>query len=136
MADVTVKRIEEMEPILGGAMIRARASLGATSFGMQVLNMPAGADWYPEHNHAGRPVDDGMEEVYTLLSGSATLLAGGDQYTLEPGTFARVGPAELRKIVPGDQGAQMLCIGGAPGSAYQAPEFTELGGPEPGPPQE
>jgi uncharacterized cupin superfamily protein len=135
MTDVTVKRIDEMEAIFGGAMRRARASLGVTSFGMQILDMPAGWHGYPNHNHAGDPVDDRQEEVYTALTGAATLEAGGRQWTLEPGVFARVGAGEKRKIVPGPDGARLLCLGAMPGAAYTAPEFTELGGPEPGLPQ-
>ena len=135
MPDVTVKTVDEMEPILGGAMLRARASLGATSFGMQVINMPAGADWYPEHNHDGAPVEDGQEEIYTPLKGSATLQADGESFELEPGTFVRVGAGQKRKLVPGDDGAQILALGAMPGKAYEPPEFTELGGPEPQAPQ-
>jgi hypothetical protein len=53
MADYTIKRFDEMEPILGGVLRRTRASLGATSFGMQILNMPPdGGDFYPNHDHA------------------------------------------------------------------------------------
>lgn len=136
MADVTVKRLDEMEPILDGAMIRVRASLDATSFGMQVINMSPGADWYPEHNHAGAPVDDGMEEIYTPLRGSATLRTADESYTLEPGIFARVGSGEKRKLVPGEDGAQILCLGAMPGRAYEPPEFTELGAPPPQPPSQ
>ena len=40
MPDVTVKRVEEMEAIWGGSFVRARASLGATSFGMNIWNFP------------------------------------------------------------------------------------------------
>ena len=36
MADVTVKKLEEMDAIFGGGMVRVRGSLGVTSFGMQV----------------------------------------------------------------------------------------------------
>ena len=131
MTDVTVKTLDQMEPILGGVMLRTRASLGATSFGIQVLNMPPRADWYPEHSHDGAPSEDGQEEVYTPLKGSATLQVGGQSYELEPGTFARVGSGEKRKLVPGDEGAQILALGAMPGRAYSPPEFTELGGPEP-----
>ena len=41
MADVTIKRIEEMESIWGGSFVRARASLAASSFGMNIWNSPA-----------------------------------------------------------------------------------------------
>jgi mannose-6-phosphate isomerase-like protein (cupin superfamily) len=131
MGDVTVKRLDEMESIMDGGMVRARASLGATAFGMQVLNMPAGADWYPSHNHAGEPVDDGMEEIYTPLSGSATLIADDEEFALEPGVFARVGPTQKRRIVPGSDGAQILALGAMPGKLYEPPAFTELGAPLP-----
>ena len=33
-----VKRIDEMEAAFGGGFIRARASLGVTAFGMQVID--------------------------------------------------------------------------------------------------
>ena len=34
MADLTIKTVEDMESIWGGSFVRARASLGARSFGM------------------------------------------------------------------------------------------------------
>src|SRR5690242_21103019 len=43
------------------------------------------------------------EEVYTALSGSATLHAGGREYRLEPGVFARIGAGERRKVTTGDE---------------------------------
>jgi hypothetical protein len=46
------------------------------------------------------------------------LHADGEDYTLEPGVLARVGPAQKRKIVPGPKGVTLLAIGGTPGKAY------------------
>ncbi|HEX9350761.1 MAG TPA: hypothetical protein VF877_05775 [Gaiellaceae bacterium] len=40
MTDVTVKSIDDMEPIYGGLARRARAELGVTAWGMQVLTLP------------------------------------------------------------------------------------------------
>jgi hypothetical protein len=54
MADVTIAAIEEMEPIYDGVMRRARATLGVTAWGMQVLTLPANWDGYPNHNHERR----------------------------------------------------------------------------------
>ena len=93
MADVTVKRLEEFEAIFGGGFRRVRAGLGVSSFGLAVMDFPPGFTQYPEHDH-GR---DGQEEVYTVLSGRATLTAGGEDHELEPGVFARVGPREAQK---------------------------------------
>ena len=128
MSDVAVKRIEDFDSPNGGGFVRARAGLGVTSFGMQVENFPPNFEHHPEHDHS----DDGQEEVYTALSGSATLHADGRTYRLEPGVFARVGPGVTRKIITGDEPIQLLAIGAIPGSAYSAPAFTEEGAPLPG----
>jgi mannose-6-phosphate isomerase-like protein (cupin superfamily) len=127
MADVTVKRLEDFEVIFGGGMRRVRSGLGVSSFGMQVEEFPPNATEYPEHDHSG----DGMEEVYTALEGRAILEVGGEEHVLEPGIFARVGPAEGRKILTRDEGARVLAIAGIPGRPYEPPEFTEEGQPDP-----
>ena len=61
----TVKTIDELESIHHGAVKLAGAELGIRSFGMQVLDFPAGFTDYPEHDHA----EDGQEEVYVVLRG-------------------------------------------------------------------
>jgi mannose-6-phosphate isomerase-like protein (cupin superfamily) len=128
MADYTVKRFDEMEPILGGVFLRARSSLGASSFGMQVLQMPSnGGDFYPNHDHA----DTGMEEVYVVLSGDADFDVEGERVHLGPEAAIRVGASTHRRVLPGPDGVRLLVIGGVPGEAYSPPAFTELGGPDP-----
>jgi len=121
--DVTVKRIEEMDSAFDGAMVKVRASLGVTSFGMQIENMPPNWDGYPEHDE----VATGQEEVYVILEGSARLLAGGAEFELDPETFARVGPKQRRKLVPGAQGARVLVIGAIPGRPFEIQPWSELG---------
>jgi uncharacterized cupin superfamily protein len=128
MADVTIKTVEQMESIWGGSFVRARASLGASSFGMNVWNSPPNWESW-EHNHADPPVADDEEEVDTALRGSATLHVGDEQHELVPGVFARVGAAEKRKLATGAEGAQILCIGGMPGRTYKPLPIVELGGP-------
>jgi uncharacterized cupin superfamily protein len=127
MADVTIKRTEDFEAIFAGGLRRARSGLGVRSFGMQVEEFPPNATQYPEHDHS----EDGMEEVYTALEGKAFLLVGGEEHVLEPGTFARVGPGETRKLITRDEGARVLAIGAVPGKVYEPPEFTEEGQPDP-----
>ena len=123
MADVTVKRTEDFEAIFGGGFRRVRAGLGISSFGMAVIELPAGFKHYPYHDHS----HDGQEEVYTVLSGRATLETGGEEHTLEPGVWARVGPGEKRRIITDDQPARILAVGGMPGRVYEAPEYTNEG---------
>ena len=128
MADITIKRIEEFDTPNSGGFCRARATLGVSAFGMQVENFPPNFEHFPEHDHA----DDGQEEVYTLLAGSATLHVGGREIPLEPGVFARVAPHATRKITTGAEACRLLAIGGTPGAAYVAPAFTENGASLPG----
>ena len=132
MTDVTVAAIDEMESILGGIARRARATLGVTAFGMQVMTLPPNWDGYPNHNHDASTAEAGQEEVYIPLSGSATLVAGDAQFALTPGVMVRVGCDQPRRIVPGDEGIRFLASGGQPG-AYRPSPWTELGGPLPVP---
>jgi uncharacterized cupin superfamily protein len=122
MDDVVAKRIEELpfydgpKAIAGIRFRYAGKTLGVSAWGMNVLELEAGFTGYPEHDHA----KDGQEEVYLLLRGSATLVAGAEHLALEPGVLVRVGPSRRRKILPGPQGATVLALGGTPGKAYEA----------------
>ena len=130
MADVTALSFDEIEPIFGGLVRRARAALGVSSFGLQVLELPPNWDGHPNHTHDSSAPEPDQEEVYIPLEGTATLIAGDQQFELAPGMMARVGPEQLRRILPGPRGVRLLAIGGRPGS-FQAPPWTELGGPVP-----
>jgi hypothetical protein len=131
MPDATVKSLDEMESFYDGLVLRARASLGITSWGMQVFRLPPSFDEYPNHHHGEGAVDPGQEELYVPLAGSATLILDGRQHRLGPGVWARVGSSQLRRIVPGEEGFHYLALGGRPGRAYVPPAWTELGAPPP-----
>jgi hypothetical protein len=134
MADFTIKRTDEMETIFDGIVHRARASIGATSVGMQVMHFPPGWEGYPNHDHLNDSADAndlGQEEIYIALDGSATLIVDGAEHVLEPGVLARIGPGRKRRILPGPDGFRMVAVGGRPGEAYRPPAWTELGGPLP-----
>jgi hypothetical protein len=130
MSDVTVVAIDEMEGLHEGLMRRARAELGVTAWGMQVLTLPPNWDGYPLHNHSADAYDPNQEEVYVPLAGSGRLLVDGDEYELRPGMMARLGPDQLRRIVPGDDGIRVLALGGRPG-AFEPGAWTELGAAPP-----
>ena len=125
MSGCTVKRIDEMEAIFGGAYKRARAELGVTSFGMQVIDLPPGFKYYPEHDHG----KDGQEEVYIALRGAAEIEVDGERHPLDSETFVRVGPGTTRKVWPGDDGLRLLIVGGVPGGVYEPPDRSKLGAP-------
>jgi mannose-6-phosphate isomerase-like protein (cupin superfamily) len=127
MGDYTVKRIDELEAIYGGSFKRARAELGVSAFGMQILDLPPSVTGYPEHDHG----KDRQEEVYVVLRGSADMEVDGEHVALDPDTLVRVAPGTKRKVLPGEKGARLLVIGGVPGQVYEAPAVTELGAPDP-----
>jgi uncharacterized cupin superfamily protein len=130
-SDATVRRLEDFESMSHGGMtmFRVRAGLDVRSFGMQVIRIPPHNESYPEHDHseegaggkmfAQRPDQLGQEEVYIALEGSGTLVAEGEEWRLEPGVFARVGPSQARKIVTGDEELTILALGGTPEQAFQ-----------------
>jgi mannose-6-phosphate isomerase-like protein (cupin superfamily) len=122
MSDYTAKRIEDMQAGFGGGFVKARAELGVTAFGMQVIQLPPGFENYPEHDHA----ETGQEEVFVTLSGSGWMDIEGDRVEMEPQTLIRVGPATKRKVFPGPDGLRMLAIGGCPGEGYKIVAATEL----------
>jgi mannose-6-phosphate isomerase-like protein (cupin superfamily) len=124
MPGYKVAKIDDIEGAYGGAFKRIRATLGISSFGIQVIDMPPNADGYPEHDHSS----DGQEEVYTALRGSAEMQIDGQSFSLDPDTVIAVQAGTMRKVIAGDEGIRMLIIGGKPGSVYEAPEISELEG--------
>jgi mannose-6-phosphate isomerase-like protein (cupin superfamily) len=122
MPDYTVKRIDDMEGAFGGGLKKARAELGVSSFGMQVVDMPPNYPDYPEHDHA----EQAQEEVFAVLRGSGEMDVEGERVALNPEVIVRVGAKAKRKILPGPDGLRLLALGGTPGAAYEITEFTEL----------
>jgi mannose-6-phosphate isomerase-like protein (cupin superfamily) len=122
VSDYTAKRIGDMEAAFGGGFVKARAELGVTSFGMQVIQLPPDYSDYPLHDHA----ESGQEEVFIALNGSGWIEIEGERVELEPDMFVRVGPEPKRKVFAGPEGLRMLALGAAPGSAYEINPMTEL----------
>ena len=124
MADYTAKRIGDMEAGFGGGFVKARAELGVTSFGMQVINLPADFSDYPEHDHEA----DGQEEVYMALAGSGWLEIDGERVDLDSDTLVRVGAGAKRKVFAGPEGVRLLALGAAPGQPYKISAASKLSG--------
>jgi mannose-6-phosphate isomerase-like protein (cupin superfamily) len=132
MGDVTHMKIDEMDAIDGffeGIKFhKAAAGLDVSSIGISIIDMAAGANDYPEHDHsaegiggqmfAKRPAQLGQEEVYIALRGSGTLEADGEQFPIDENHIARVGPDVKRKVIPGPDGIRLLALGATPGQAY------------------
>jgi hypothetical protein len=126
-APYAVKKIDEMEAIFLGGYKRARAELGVSSFGLQVIDMPPNFDRYPDHDETA----SGQEEVYMVMRGGGEIEIEGERFPLDPDHMVRVAAEPKRKVWPGPDGIRMVVIGGVPGGVYEAPNNSKLGEPDP-----
>lgn len=118
--DASQQHIDEMKRNDDG-FILARASLGVTSFGMQVADFPPGYDDYPAHDEG----HTGQEEVYVVLDGSGWVTLDHDQLRdVRAMDFIRVGPTVHRSFRAGPNGLRLLVVAGVPGGPYEAPAWT------------
>lgn len=127
MADYTAKRIDELEGFYKGLFLKARAELGVQSVGRSVIELDPGSDAHPDHDHSAA----GQEEVFVVLRGTGEMTIDGETVALNSETIVRVGPEAKRRITPGPEGMRLIALGGVPGKAYEAPDYTELGAPDP-----
>ena len=122
MSGYEVREIDAITAINGGTTRLAAAELGIESFGMQVFDFPPGFEGYPEHDHG----DEGQEEVYVVLAGSADFVVDGEAVPLAPGRIIRIAPDARRKLLPGSEGVRVLAIGSVIGGAYERPAGLQL----------
>jgi quercetin dioxygenase-like cupin family protein len=114
----TIKSVDEFEEMegSGGATWRlARKTLGAESFGFNVVDIAPGGQ-IPEHDHSG----DGQEEVFVILDGRATIVAGDEEADAPAGTYCRYAPEVKRTIRNySDATVRALLIGVPVDSGYE-----------------
>ena len=123
MADVTVKRIEDFEAIFGGGFRRVRAGLGVTSFGIAVMDLPPNFKVYPEHDQS----HDAQEEVYTVLSGRATLGSAARSTSSSRACGPASVPTRSARSSPATSPRGCWRSAATPGQVYEPPEFTHEG---------
>ena len=114
-------RYDEMPTLWDGFAHLVRPGLGLSAFGANVMNLPADYET-KAHDESG----SGQEELYVALSGSGAVLVGDQRERLEldPECAVRVGPETSRVLASGPDGMRVLIIGGVPGQAYVAPDWS------------
>jgi quercetin dioxygenase-like cupin family protein len=114
----TIKNVDEFEEMegSGGATWRlARKTLGAQSFGFNVVDIAPGGQ-IPEHDHTG----DNQEEVFIIIDGQATVVCDGEEQDAPAGTYVRFAPEVSRTIRNHSDGPiRALLIGVPVDSGYQ-----------------
>ena len=115
--------IDELPQLWDGFAKLVRQGLGIAGFGAQIMDLPPSYETV-SHNEA----ESGQQELYVALAGRGAVVVEGEfaqGLLLDSGRVVAVGPAVERTLVSGPNGLRVLCIGGAPGQPYAAPEWTK-----------
>ncbi len=111
--------IDDLPQLWDGFAKLVRAGLDISAFGVQIMDMPPG-HVTKSHDEA----DTGQQELYVALHGAGAVVAGEQRLPLDPEHLVRVDAGVDRVLEAGPGGLRVLCVGGVPGGAYVAPEWT------------
>jgi mannose-6-phosphate isomerase-like protein (cupin superfamily) len=125
-------RLDELEaaPILapgatdtGRQRFDVRRRMDITAFGVQAFRAPSGVDVINKHDETTFLPEARQEELYIVLSGSATFEIDGESVEAPAGSLVQVQPTVTRKATATEDDTTILVVGGTPGQAYEpAPE--------------
>jgi uncharacterized cupin superfamily protein len=117
-ASITIVHRDELERIGNWSLVRR--SLGVSSFGINIVDIPPG-EGIPEHDETARD----QEELFLVLSGSAVLVIDGERYPAPAGTVARLDPEPSRTVInEGDEVASVLIVSAPRTSGYEPMEWA------------
>jgi len=100
-----------------------RLLLGIEAFGVTVRRAGAGEQVVAEHSEEG---EDGNEELYVALSGTAEFVVDGETVNLPTGGCLAVRAGASRSAKAVEDGTSLLMVGATRGQAYRA-DGWELG---------
>jgi mannose-6-phosphate isomerase-like protein (cupin superfamily) len=98
-----------LEDLGDGVFRKIRQALGVTAFGVNVMVLPPGTEWFL-HYH------DEQDELYFVHRGRASFEVGGEIFELEPGGMCHVEAATPRRFWnAGGEDLVLLVVGGKGG---------------------
>ena len=115
----TVKHTDDFEEMegSGGATWRlARKTLGAESFGFNIVDLEPGGQ-IPEHDETA----SGQEEVFIVIEGEGTFVADDKEHPAPAGTFIRYSPEVKRTVRNGSEERIRVLLIGVPGDSGYEP---------------
>jgi hypothetical protein len=122
MSAYSAKSIDELPTLWDGFAKLVRAGLEITAFGANIMDLPPD---YSTKSHDES--DSGQQELYVALRGSGSVDVEGARLPLDTDHVVRIDASEPRTLSSGPDGLRVLCIGGVPGGAYVAPEWSSAG---------
>ena len=97
-----------------------RRSLGCRSFGINIVEIPAGES-IPEHDETQRD----QEELFFVIAGAASLVIDGEDHPAQTGTFARIGPRYRRTVRNhGSEPCSVLIVSAPTTSGFEPMEWA------------
>jgi hypothetical protein len=118
-ADIAAAAIDDLPTLWDGFAKLVRTGLDITAFGVQIMDLPPNYET-GSHDEA----DTGQQELYVALRGSGAVVAGERRLPLDGEHLVRVDAGTDRVLTSGPEGLRVLCVGGVPGEAYAAPDWT------------
>ena len=113
------KSIDELPTLWEGFAKLVRAGLEISAFGANIMDLP------PDYStKAHDESDSGQQELYLALRGSGSVDIDGVGLPLDADHLVRVDAGVARVLSSGPEGLRVLCVGGVPGAAYEAPAWS------------
>jgi gentisate 1,2-dioxygenase len=122
MSGYSAKSISDLPTLWDGFANLVRPGLEISSFGANIMNLP------PDYStKAHDESESGQEELYVALQGSGSVEVGDERLPLDAEHLVKVEPPTARTLSSGPDGLRVLIIGGTPGAAYEAPDWSSGG---------
>ena len=121
----SVARLDDIDRVnLGDVLWRpVRRQLDLTALGVNAYTAERPGDEVIERHDEESPGAGGHEELYVVLSGSATFTVDGEEIEAVMGTLLRVDRGVERHAVANQPDTTVLVLGGPPGSALPVSPF-------------
>lgn len=118
----TSARMDEVstrDPSFGAGWHSIRHHFGISAFGVNASEGPAGAELVEPHDEKKYR----QEELFLVVRGRARFTCDDTDIELGPGELLHARPEVRRSAVALEDGTLLFMVGGAPGEAYEIPDW-------------